>query len=253
MSPNPSQSLMTIICAVFMVLSSVQSFANDFSGLTAYNGETLQVSVVTFEQADSLFEYLSSKKNIPYGLIADGCHARAQQTAELSALKGVTTAKIVIEPKENDKLVFRASYGPWQALWSYHVALVVFIETESGAMPYVIDPALFSSVVPEQMWKDHVLKDTSDEVIAQAQTYYMSRFTFTPNFKDNFYTRLPDKIDRGGGSMLSIFSENLETMGAFYENCIIVNPRTNEETIGGLRKELVPGWQNYQLCVFAGP
>lgn len=240
----------------FLFISAFGHFSSAFEGpkviLDAYNGEKLEVSILSYEQADQFFQYVKKQKNIPFGLVSDGCHARAQQMADLAAYKKIDVAKIIVEAGKGTKLTMKSEDGPWQAQWAYHMAPVVEVLSGDFHQTFVIDPSLFDQPVSLVTWLSKVFKDSTDEAEQKAQAYFVSRFTFTPDLKDQVYDELPLKLDRNITGMLSIFSANLKHMGAYYEKCYLVDPETNAVTIGGLPKESVAHHETYDSCQPAG-
>lgn len=247
------QSLKVSFLTFFTLLTFVAT-ASETLEVRAFNGESLKLSVVTIEQANTFFEYIANKTHIPHALVADGCHVRAQEMADLAAYKKIIVAKAIIEAPEGSKLLMLDDDGPWRVEWDYHIAPMVMIQSADGSSisPYIIDPALFDRPVTQQEWTDRVLRDTPQEVIARAQKYYVSRYTFTPNKRNIVYTEIPARLDRGMPSMLSVFKSNYDMYGAFYERCVVIHASTGEKTIGGLPLSAVPNSETFKPCEFAG-
>lgn len=246
--------IVTLLTTLLLLLSAASNaLANEeFVSVTAYNGEPLEISVVSMQKAREYFEYVKKQKNIPHGLIADGCHVRAQQMADLARLRQIQVAKAVVEITTPEKLIIKSSEGPWRALWDYHIAPVVFVrDSEGNSRPYIVDPALFPEPVSRTAWLQRIFKDSPEQAVSGADVYFVSRFTFRPSMKMQVFTELPRRIDVSMPQMLSGFKWNLNNLGPFYENCIATTV-DGQETIGGLEKTLVPGFENYKYCEFAG-
>lgn len=243
--------LCQILTFILIFIGASFAAAEEKTSVEAFNGETLEMSVLTYQQALDFFEYVQKQKNIPFGLIADGCHVRAQQMSDLAAYKKIDAAKIIIEPPTDAKLIIKSEDGPWLARWDYHIAPILIIKTEAGYEPFVIDPALFDSPVNQTVWLERILRDTPIGE-NQPSIYFVSRFTFSPGVKDQVFTELPAKLDRNMGGMLSIFSTNLKRMGPYYEKCFLSDPETGQETIGGLPRSQVAGGESFEQCQPAG-
>ncbi|MCB0407389.1 MAG: hypothetical protein KDD34_04235 [Bdellovibrionales bacterium] len=241
------------IIAIALGFQHYATASEDAISLKAFNGEDLPMTVVSYKEVSQLFSYIMKQKYIPFDLVADGCHARAQQIADLAAYKKIIGAKIVVEASPEKQLLIHASDGPWIAHWDYHIALVIMVKTyDEKLKPYVIDPTFFSQPVPQELWLEKIFENTPLENQKASQIYYVSRFTLDPGGKNIVFDSLPARLEQEIPGMLNIFSINLKNMGTFYEKCIIKDLRTKKETIGGLDKELVPDFQKFEICKPAG-
>lgn len=208
--------------------------------LKAYNGETLQVSVVTPQQANWLFTKLKSQSSIPYAYLVNGCHVRAQQMVDIAEVYNFKMAKAIIEADETAGLItFYPRNTPWRIKWTYHMAPALFVRDASGqTKAVVIDPSLFSGPISLKQWQAKVLRDSSPAVRQTAQKYFVSQYTFRPDLKEQVFSRLPRWLDRNISSFLSQFAHDLERFGRYNEKCITVSD--HEKTVGGVAIDELP-------------
>lgn len=89
---------------------------------------------VSLEEAEDLFEHISQRADIPFEYTNDGCFARSHVIANDLFKQGYKTGKIwlagdLIDPSK-----------PGHS-WGYHVAAIIFVETDNKDTLFVIDPA----------------------------------------------------------------------------------------------------------------
>lgn len=146
------------------VFISVISFAGDHIELTSeFTQEKFKVSVLSLEEAEELFEYLSTRSMIPFDIKWDGCYARAYLMNTAANLKNINLAKIIVEVVDREKGVMKvpSEDGKWVLRWYYHVAPIVFVKNQNGDVEeYVLDPSLFQSPVTRQSFLDKLLTNS---------------------------------------------------------------------------------------------
>ncbi len=101
------------------------------------------------------------RSDIPFCSITDGCDVRAHRVAMALEDKGIDSQKIFAVP-ENNQLYFSFDrsglmVNDIHSVWRYHVANLVRVRTESGAMvDYVLDLSLFPGPVERQVWEERM-------------------------------------------------------------------------------------------------
>jgi hypothetical protein len=89
---------------------------------------------VSLEDAEDLFEHISQRADIPFEYTNDGCFARSHVIANDLFKQGYKTGKIwlagdLIDPSKPGHR------------WGYHVAAIIFVESDNKDTLFVIDPA----------------------------------------------------------------------------------------------------------------
>jgi hypothetical protein len=147
---------------------------------------------LTLSQAQGGFEQMvkqscstvspSAPLCIPFLYPRDGCYARAHQMCKLLAPLQPTKAW------NYGKLRVATSNDPSCAVtWVYHVAPVLNVQVGGTVVPHVIDPAIFSEIVPLQRWRQTQGDQGSVLVSTEAQVYYRDpdgRTMLDPIFQD---------------------------------------------------------------------
>ena len=89
------------------------------------NKQQINISILSENEIQQLFQELNSKSHIPFGYPEDGCYARAQEMSLILDKKGVTTGKVFIE---GDLRVDTTNSPKGYVEWWYHVAPIVFVK-----------------------------------------------------------------------------------------------------------------------------
>lgn len=140
------------------------------------NNEKLELTVLGLDEANAIVTDFLNDKNIPFDYALDGCFARAHKMASLLDQNGIITGKAFVI----GRLFAKTKYGP--ASWRYHVAPVVLVKIKDEIKPYIIDPALFSTAVPYEEWKNLITGITYNgrRTGPPAMEYYSNRFVYDP-------------------------------------------------------------------------
>ena len=153
-------------------------------------GESVQASVLSQEQAKSLFDLFVSAKDIPFDYAIDGCYARATAMAAIAEYNKIEMAKIWVEG--NLRVRPKDKTQP-DVEWGYHVAPVAFVKENGKAVPMVFDPSLFDKPVTVDKWKQSMESvETIDKLRPYSKvgvrgykgdiraSYYSGRYQFMP-------------------------------------------------------------------------
>ena len=87
-----------------------------------YNKKSIELSVLSMNQAMDVFKALKNSEDIPFIYPMDGCYARAHQMAMLMDDMGIVSGKAFVE----GDLFANTKYG--EVNWSYHVASLVLVK-----------------------------------------------------------------------------------------------------------------------------
>lgn len=127
------------------------------------------ISVLTYQEALDVF---LSYRNMDLNWSAPeyGCQARAEVFSyEIEKKKHLKLAKAMIS---TDRPLQEYFYAPLKMnkqtcfKWSFHVAPVVMVRTQSGKVPFVIDPTLFDEPRPVEDWKRVVIAERTDAALS---------------------------------------------------------------------------------------
>lgn len=132
-----------------------------------------EVSIVTEPDAQILFQYLASQKNIPFQYLEGGCHARAHKMALLLEEKNILVGKAFIL----GKLRVNVQAGKSNRLiqWPEHVAPFLLVRKDQELKTYVLDPSIFKAAVEDKDW---IQIQTEHQPQPPARVYYTPRFYY---------------------------------------------------------------------------
>lgn len=107
------------------------------------------------EKANTLFEKILLRKDIPFAYTDDGCFARAHVISNYLYNKGIKTGKIwltggdIINPSNKD------------SKWDYHVAATIDVKTNNNIETLVIDPSIVNQklLTIEEWFSLHQIKN----------------------------------------------------------------------------------------------
>ncbi len=114
-------------------------------------------SAISQERAREVFADLASQREIVFGYLDDGCHARAHlMVRRLLALRLVPRKVWTIARGLEDRLWVRPPGRPGAVIvWDFHVAPTLPVAEAGGAVrELVFDPALFDGPVAIEAWRD---------------------------------------------------------------------------------------------------
>lgn len=134
-----------------------------------------QMTPVSPQEAEALFQEFKNDKDIPFRYALDGCYARAYQMSEIAEQKGIKMGKVFVEGDLEAKTP--KAITP-QAEWQYHVAPIVPVIRDGKNEIMVMDPSLFDHPVSEKVWRSAIVRAPSSEPYC---VFYTSRFTLAPN------------------------------------------------------------------------
>lgn len=138
--------------------------------LSPKNHVKLNLTVLSEEKANLLFQELAANPTIPFKYSKDGCFARAHKMVRLLEDKGIISGKAWVVGD-----IYATTASEAFVNWEYHVAPVVLVQEKDGPKPYVIDPSMADKAIPYLEWKNKMLVEP-DSVISDE--YYTNRFVF---------------------------------------------------------------------------
>lgn len=152
-------------------------------------GTPMPVSVLSKKEAAQVFSYVTNQKS-RYAIEASWAGAKVcNQRAELIAADilsdcKVRSAKIFVEPSRNwwllgfAKDTLEVQTKDVKYVWpNHHVANIIYVESNGGAEPYVMDPLLFNKPVPLALWEKTIKKNDPS-----ATSRITSSSTYRPSF-----------------------------------------------------------------------
>ncbi|MGM0422973.1 MAG: protein-glutamine glutaminase family protein [Pseudomonadota bacterium] len=118
---------------------------------------------VSFERAIMLFDELSGIKQIPFGYLADGCHARAAVMSDLLVRAGYAPMKAWIFNVEANMSMIPPKGEP--ASWWFHVAPALKVKlSKEKDEPLIFDPAMYDGPVTIQEWCRPIITECPEAV-----------------------------------------------------------------------------------------
>jgi hypothetical protein len=177
--PNISYSRFCPSCSI-----TEQTLAiSDINPITAKidspsNSQKIELSILTLDRAQELFNKLASNKDIPFTYAKDGCFARAHKMAMLLDEEKIISGKAFMQ----GKFFAQTISGP--AFWTYHVAPIVLVKVGEELKPYIFDPSMFNRPVTMAEWKKGLSRSTRSIFLEE---YITNRFSYDLNDKDKAY------------------------------------------------------------------
>ncbi len=114
-------------------------------------------SAISEERAREVFADLASQREIVFGYLEEGCHARAHLMVRRLLALGLVPRKVwTIAQGRHDPLWVNPPGRPGAVIrWDFHVAPTLPVADQSGAIrELVFDPALFDGPVAMEAWRD---------------------------------------------------------------------------------------------------
>jgi hypothetical protein len=171
-------------------------------------GEEINVSGISMEYANQLYQELATSNEIQFNFPEVGCEARAHKMTKILEEKGVIAAKVFIQGSKDDEtaLQYKTDLSPTGHInWEFHVAPIlkvktgkkIKIEVKDGwfsnkeievdqYIDMVFDPSTASGPIPLKLWRNNLLQHKKDKSI---HTFYTRRFNYRPNEKYNTPTK----------------------------------------------------------------
>lgn len=145
---------------------------------TTFNGH--EVSVVSYEDAQKLFELFSQIPYMPTKYLEDGCYARAHELMLIAQNNGLELGKAFIEPPNRGypllypkKLKEGASLDKSFAGWKYHANAFVMVKKDGVLTPMVFDIGAADSLQSFDQWKKNLSTKPEEVKITTRQKDYV--------------------------------------------------------------------------------
>ncbi len=172
------------------------------------NNQKIDLSVLSEEEAKSLFDEIAARDDIPFGYPMDGCYARAHKMVRLMEDQGVIAGKAFVE----GQLYVDTKFG--EVGWGYHVAPVVLVKVGGKVIPYIFDPSLFDKPVSFDTWKGKML---AKKKAVFEHEFYTNRYAYDPDDKNSKYSDYQDEhlqdmnyTNRNFSRMLFMYNEQMK-------------------------------------------
>lgn len=128
---------------------------------TQFQGQ--EVSVISYEEAQKLFELFSKIPYMPDKYLEDGCYARAHELMLIAEKNGLDFGKAFLQRPESGssllvpkKLKEGASFHKHFAGWKYHANAFVMVEKDGQVVPMVFDIGVASRPQTIDEWKNNL-------------------------------------------------------------------------------------------------
>lgn len=199
--------------------------------LSPYTGESYEVSILSEEELNEFFQFVSTRSYIPFHIKYDGCFGRAYRMIVVGNRKNIELGKLVIDVINKDEEVIEvlSPDHQWKLRWYYHVAPFVFLEKDNGDLEMrILDPSLFNRPVSRFEFIDKLTKDNPKVQIEQV---------LIPKYVGSKTQRLDSvnlqKLDRMYMVMMSTITSSFETKGAYHEKQALYDSKRNKWYQGG--------------------
>lgn len=149
-----------LLLSVLLSYSAIVSATESKPVISQFTGEVFEVSILSQEKLDTLFEDLRTNQFIPFEVVSDGCYARTYLMIMTARLKNINLGKIVVDVKNKKEQVIEIPIPDhkWILRWYYHVAPMVFVRNESNGEieERIIDPSLFNRPLSRKEFVDQM-------------------------------------------------------------------------------------------------
>jgi len=144
--------------------------------------ENDEVSVVTEEEAQKLFELFSQLEYLKFDYLHDGCFARAHELALIAKENGIDMGKVFLSDHTGRASLYPKSWknNPDAPIptgfvgWRYHVTPYVLVEKEGELVPFVFDVGVAKKSQPLSEWQDSLM-DPADTDRSNRKVTYRDR------------------------------------------------------------------------------
>lgn len=143
--------------------------------------EGVNVSVMTKEQAQRLFDEFQSIDYIPNKYIEDGCYARAHELALIAERHGIELGKaFMVPPGNGDRLLYPKNlkdqspprFASSFSGWKYHAVSFVMVDNGGKLEPYVFDLGVSEKIQNFSEWKNNLSSGPKkSKVIVREKSY----------------------------------------------------------------------------------
>lgn len=135
------------------------------------------ISVVSSAKAREIFEAYANNRELPLIYLPDGVYATAHREGHILENANIIAGKFWVEGN------LSPNHPQWKSIsWGYRVAIVLFVQSETGPRLMVFDPALAAEPVSPEQWKASLLNAPSNKI---ASEYYTPRFHYDPSNRND--------------------------------------------------------------------
>ncbi len=167
----------------------------------------VDVTVISDERAQQLFQEFKNHTEIPFGFSVDGCYARATAMAKIAEEEKIEMGKVwakgFLRVKTNNPVFPDVE-------WGYHVAPILYVKAPNGTVKLMVfDPSLFAKPVPVDEWTNKMTAD-GDPKANVDKVYYGARFQYGQlGWEEKKYNWHTEDI-RASKVVMTYYSEVLE-------------------------------------------
>ncbi|MGZ3770973.1 MAG: protein-glutamine glutaminase family protein, partial [Bdellovibrio sp.] len=133
-------------------------------------GDSIQVTVVSQEQADQLFAEFAGREDLAFNIV-EGCVPKAAAMVRIADAQKIEMGKVWAHGSLMRGITYRGETGEYK----FHVAPVLFVKNKNEKPKLMVfDPLLFKKPVAIDIWLEK-LKSGNGSI---SEVYYSSRFQF---------------------------------------------------------------------------
>ncbi|MBC7712495.1 MAG: hypothetical protein H7177_04125 [Rhizobacter sp.] len=96
------------------------------------NKQNIELSVLTPDKAQEIFDKLAARDDIPFKYAKDGCFSRAHKMVTIMDEEKIVAGKVFAQ----GKFFAQTLSGP--VFWTYHLAPIILVKTENEIVPKVL-------------------------------------------------------------------------------------------------------------------
>ncbi|SCK28202.1 protein-glutamine glutaminase family protein [Vogesella sp. LIG4] len=177
----------------------------------------VQVGAVSETMANMLFQRIVDRGDIPFGWTYGESQYRAEKMAlvlddlGVFAAKDFVEGKIYLDPAQKLGDSRERSGKSRVAGFRYYVGITLLVKKGNELVPYVLDPSLFTTPVPQTVWKAKLLAKSKSVL---EHEYFTDRFVMfledkdegLKDFKDSDLEEMDQQI-RNDARALYVYSQ----------------------------------------------
>lgn len=132
--------------------------------------EGVEVSVLTKDEAQRLFDSFKKLSYIPSKYLEDGCYARAHELALIAKNNGITFGKAFLLSNKDSELLYPKNikaknpdrFAKSFSGWKYHANAFVLVQNGDKLEPFVFDLGVSEKVQSFDEWKNNLARNPKE-------------------------------------------------------------------------------------------
>ena len=135
--------------------------------------EGVEVSVLSKEEAQKLYDRFKELSYIPTKYLEDGCYARAHELALIAKNNGITLGKAFLVPNTESHLLYpkniKAEHPDRLTKnfdgWKYHANAFILVQNGDKIEPFVFDLGVSDKIQSFDDWKKNLAHDPKESKV----------------------------------------------------------------------------------------